>query len=254
LANYKLFKGVIFDGSETTEYNIDMAAEIVDNNLVVDTKISSVNEQGKLVFHYGAQLTLVSKPSACPAVNLVITDAEKASAENATELYTNGTLFHGSSLQGISKVIECNDQGLILSCQVPAIASVKQGEFSIPSLFTQGLGNNNSNIFANDIAYQAMLVWVKKQLGLGSLPSSTQSWTVYREVAVGEHFYLKLSVVKSAGKGKQRGSLTADIQFISENNQLLSEIKSAKVTASANLNELFLPKSDAKCEVNGAKA
>jgi len=49
-------------------------------------------------------------------------------------------------------------------------------------------------------------------------------------------------VVKSSGKGKQRGALTADIQLISENNQVLSEIKAAKVTASANLNDLFLPK------------
>lgn len=83
---------------------------------------------------------------------------------------------------------------------------------------------------------------MKKELGLGSLPSSTDSWTVYREVAVGERFYLKLNVVKSAGKGKKRGSLVADIQIIAENKQLLSEIKSAKVTASANLNDLFLKK------------
>ena len=89
-----------------------------------------------------------------------------------------------------------------------------------------------------------MLVWVKKQLGLGSLPSSTQTWTVYREVAIGERFYLQLNVVKSSGKGKQRGSLVADIQLISETNEVLSELTSAKVTASANLNDLFLPKKE----------
>jgi hypothetical protein len=32
------------------------------------------------------------------------------------------------------------------------------------------------------------------------------------------------------------------MQLISENNEVLSEITSAKVTASANLNDLFLPK------------
>ena len=119
------------------------------------------------------------------------------------------------------------------------MASLKQGEFPISPLNS---ASEHSNIFANDIAYQAMLVWAKKQLGLGSLPSSTQSWTVYRDVSLGENFYLKLTVVKSSGKGKQRGSLVADIKMIDENNRLLSEIKSAKVTASANLNDLFLPK------------
>jgi len=105
--------------------------------------------------------------------------------------------------------------------------------------------NEHSNIFANDLAYQAMLVWVKKQLGLGSLPSSTERWTVYREVVLNERFFLKLNVVKSTGKGKKRGSLVADIQFISEANEVLSELTSAKVTASENLNNLFLPKSEA---------
>jgi len=232
LTDYKLFKGVIFDGTEASEYQIDMTAELVGDNVIVDTKISSINEQGKPVFHYGAKLTLVSKPKALPKAKLEINSA--ITGENAETLYSNGTLFHGPSLQGINEILKCDDQGLLLSCQVPEIASAKQGQFPLGA----------SNIFANDIAYQAMLVWVKKQLGLGSLPSSTQSWTVYREVAIGERFYLQLNVVKSAGKGKQRGSLVADIQLISENNEILSELSAAKVTASANLNDLFLPKTN----------
>ena len=245
LDNYKLFKGVILegksDGNEANDYQIDMNAEIFDDGtrLVVETKISSTNVQGKQVFHYGADLTLVSNRATSPSVELII----PTSGESAAELYSNGTLFHGPSLQGISEILECNDQGLLLSCQVPNVASAKQGDFTVPDLGNI-IGKKQSNIFANDIAYQAMLVWVKKQLGLGSLPSSTQSWTVYREVAVGERFYLQLNVLKSSGKGKQRGSLVADIQMIAENKQLLSEIKSAKVTASANLNDLFLPKSE----------
>ncbi|KGJ96020.1 SDR family NAD(P)-dependent oxidoreductase, partial [Colwellia psychrerythraea] len=247
LDNYKLFKGIIFDGNEASDYQIDMNAEVFDDGtrLVVETKISSTNADGKLIFHYGAQLTLVNKLKASTEINLVVPELDEKSGECAAALYTNGTLFHGPSLHGISEILECNEQGLLLSCQVPTVASAKQGDFTVPALGNiRGniIGKNQSNIFANDIAYQAMLVWVKKQLGLGSLPSSTQSWTVYREVAVGERFYLQLNVVKSSGKGKQRGSLVADIQMIDENMQLLSEIKSAKVTASANLNDLFLPK------------
>ena len=234
LENYKLFKGIIFDGNEASEYQIDLNAEVVDDGacLVVETKISSINAQGKVVFHYGAQLTLVNQRKDSPKVDLAI----PTSAENAKEIYSNGTLFHGASLQGISEILECNEQGLLLRCQVPAVAVEKQGDFPLSN------SGNQSNIFANDLAYQAMLVWVKKELGLGSLPSSTQGWTVYREVTLNECFYLQLTVVKSSGKGKQRGALTADMQLISENNEVLSEITSAKVTASANLNNLFLPK------------
>jgi polyketide-type polyunsaturated fatty acid synthase PfaA len=234
LENYKLFKGIVFDGNEASEYQIELSADVVDDGarLVVETKISSINGQGKVVFHYGANLTLVNQRQVSPKVDLT----RPTSAESAKEIYTNGSLFHGASLQGISEILECNEQGLLLRCQVPAVAVEKQGDFPLSNSGTQ------SNIFANDLAYQAMLVWVKKELGLGSLPSSTQGWTVYREVTLNECFYLKLTVVKSSGKGKQRGALTADMQLISENNEVLSEITSAKVTASANLNDLFLPK------------
>jgi len=234
LTDYKLFKGIVFDDTVAVDYQIDMVAKVDGENLVVDCKVSSNNAQGKTIFHYGAQLTLVYKLSPCPAIELNV----PATAENAASLYTDGTLFHGISLQGISEIIECNEQGLLLNCQVSEVAATKQGDFPISNTGEQ------ANIFANDIAYQAMLVWVKKQLGLGSLPSSTDSWTVYREVKLNQAFYLKLTVVKSAGKGKQRGSLVADIQMIDGNQRLLSEIKSAKVTASANLNNMFMPKSE----------
>ncbi|MEI6895465.1 MAG: SDR family NAD(P)-dependent oxidoreductase [Colwellia sp.] len=232
LANYKLFKGIIFDGAQASQYNISMDAEVNDANLLVDCKISSINAQGKTVFHYGAQLNLVNESAAKLASSPTVELNVPTRGENAAELYTNGTLFHGESLQGITEILNCDEQGLLLSCQVPDVASSKQGDFPM------GI----SNIFANDLAYQAMLVWVKRELGLGSLPSSTERWTLYRDVNRGEHFYLQLSVVKSSGKGKQRGSLVADIQLIDENKQLLAELKSAKVTASANLNDLFLPK------------
>jgi len=250
LENYKLFKGVIFDsksdGSEASDYQVEMNAEAVDGGerLVVDTKISSMNPKGKIVFHYGAQLTLVSQAKICPEANLVI----PTTAENAKSLYSNGTLFHGPSLQGISEILECNEQGLLLRCQVPAVAAEMQGDFPLSN------NGNQSNIFANDLAYQAMLVWAKKELGLGSLPSSTQSWTVFREVTLNEPFYLQLTVVKSSGKGKQRGALTADIALISESNEVLSEIRSAKVTASANLNDLFLPKALTEKAISEKKA
>jgi len=234
LENYKLFKGIIFDGNEASEYQVDMNATVDDesSSLIVDTKISSLNAQGKIVFHYGAQLTLVRQAKVSPKVTLAL----PTTAEDAKALYSNGTLFHGPSLQGISEILECNAQGLLLRCQVPSVATEKQGNFPL------SYSGEQSNIFANDLAYQAMLVWVKKELGLGSLPSSTTSWTVYREVLLGECFYLQLTVVKSSGKGKQRGALTADMQLISENNEVLSEIKSAKVTASASLSDIFLPK------------
>jgi hypothetical protein len=234
LENYKLFKGVVFNGSETADYQIDV--ELIEEDadteqLRLESKVSSKNARGKSVFHYGSQLILKrsSKAEALEIADLVVSYDNDASEidkgmKEASELYSNGTLFHGESLQGIKEIIRCDDDGLLLACLVPEIAVSKQGDFPLVS----------HNVFANDLVYQAMLVWVRKQLSMGSLPSSTKGWTTYRQVQVDELFYLQLNVVaKSASK------FIADISLINADNKILAEIKSAEVTVSANLNNLF---------------
>ena len=226
IENYKLFKGIVFDGSEPAEVFIDlkpMKSEA--NTLRLETKVSSLNAAGKPVFHYGGDLILQRKPAATKRFEGVL--PELSSLEKTAEaaaLYRDGTLFHGESLQGIQSLISCDAKGLLLACKVPAIANTKQGTVAIAL----------HNIFANDLVYQAMLVWVRKQLGLGSLPSATKAWTVYRQVPVDELFYLQLNVVEQQG-----AKLIADIVLVDAEGLMFAEILSAEVTASESVNELF---------------
>ena len=233
LEKYKLFKGVVFDGSEASDYQIDLniveTADMTSDELRLDAKISSINTNGKPVFHYGSELILKKHPLAndlsegqlsAAVLKRTVTDT----TEDAQQLYANGTLFHGESLQGIIDVISCDQHGLLLACQVPAIAADKQGDYPL----------ENQNIFANDLVYQAMLVWVRKQLAMGSLPSSTERWTTYRQVKTGELFYLQLTVIE-----QNSTKLIADISLISSDNKIIAEINSAEVTVSESLNDLF---------------
>ncbi|GAA0819575.1 hypothetical protein GCM10009111_23790 [Colwellia asteriadis] len=267
-SDYKLFKGVTFDEAtialaQAVDFIIEMNAQEQNNNhLQVEVTISSkvIDEHGneKTIFHYGAKIHLAPVSQAKQAITeMTLTDQQRflvdefnsdaakqtVAATNATDqaqaLYNNGTLFHGESLQGIHAILHCDDTSLLLACQVAELAQVKQGDFPLSA----NKDSDVHNIFANDLVYQAMLVWVKQQLGLGSLPSSTQQWTVYRQVALNERFYLLLNVVKATGSKStsKRGSLVADIQLFSEDYQLLADVKSAKVTASATLNNVFLP-------------
>ena len=243
--NYKLFKGVVFDGSEATDYQIDLKLlgqkELSDDGqaLRVAAKVSSLNAKGKPVFHYGAELLLSTKPLSTKSVDDNLPDLSKGTADATAEaqaLYNDGTLFHGESLQGIADVMRCDQQGLLLHCQVPQIAVEKRGESPL-------------KIFSDDLVYQAMLVWVRRQMGMGSLPSATQAWTVYGQPQIGESFYLSLAVVKETAN-----TLIADIRLISADKQLLAEIKSAEVTASESLNSLFLKGKELKGkELKGEK-
>ena len=236
LENYKLFKGIVFDGSEASDYQIDLAVleepKGSPDQLYVDSKISSLNANGKAIFHYGAKILLNSSSSKqlLPKANLSEDLSNHTEiTEAARQIYSNGTLFHGESLQGIRDIIHCDDKGLLLACKVPAVAQSKQGDFPILS----------QNIFANDLVYQAMLVWVRKQLSLGSLPSSTKQWITYAQVKAEQLFYLQLTV-----KEQNNTKLIADISLISTENELLAEIKSAEVTVSESLNDLFKPSSN----------
>ena len=250
LEKYKLFKGVVFDGTEATDYQIDVKVieqHLNDNvnesspYLKLDAKISSLNARGKAVFHYGGELLLkpTSQKVSLADVELATTQSAqnqsnaKAAEEEAHQLYTNGTLFHGESLQGIQEILHCDEKGLLLKCQVPEIAMNKQGDFPLEL----------HNVFANDLVYQAMLVWVRKQLSMGSLPSLTKSWTSYQQVKANELFYLQLKVVEHSST-----KFVADISLISEDKKLLAEIKSAEVTVSENLNDLFKPSSENRQE------
>jgi len=129
------------------------------------------------------------------------------------------------SLQGIQAINECDENGLLLSCCIDNSVVNKQGEFNI----------TKSNIFANDLLYQALLVWVRKQLGLGSLPTATVNWQVYQEIKTGQPFYLKLNVTEN----RKNKKISADVLFINSEKEILASAQGVQVTASASLNDLF---------------
>ncbi|CAA0124072.1 Phenolphthiocerol synthesis polyketide synthase type I Pks15/1 [BD1-7 clade bacterium] len=228
IENYKLLKGIVFDGSEAGECFIDLAEPVeVNGGVKVGVKISSLNANDKPIYHYAGDIVL---GKAQPQSALVAVDTQTANAEEGavagSDFYKNGTLFHGESLQVVQQLLRCNDSGLLLQCAVPESARDKQGEFPA----------ERSNVFANDVAYQAMLIWVRRQFGMGSLPSATASWTVYQEIKVGQAFFVKLDV-DAASENK----LVANIQLVDEEGQLLADIKAAEVTISESLNDLFTP-------------
>lgn len=214
MQDYRLLKGIVFDGSEPSHCFIDIQAQ----EQVVAVRVSSINAAQKPVFHYAADFVL-GEPTAVAAKKL-----QQGDGKDAAYLYQNGSLFHGKSLQGIKHVVRCDKEGLQLHCVITADAAQQKGLASL----------EQSNIFANDLVYQAMLVWVREQMGLGSLPSATEQWAFYREVAVDEPFDLLLEVTEHS-----QSQCIAEVQLIDANGLVIADAKGVKVTASASLNDVF---------------
>ncbi len=222
LESYQLYKGVILDGSEATDYALDLVlAEESADALTIDVKVSSDCGRKLPLAHYGARLRLQRSPSVSPLRTL---PQPSGQGKDASIYYEDGTLFHGPSLRGLVRLLSCDDQGLILSARIDPSVRAVQGEFPVDS----------SNLFANDLVYQAMLVWMRERLGKGSLPSSTGRWTAYREVEPGEPFFLALSVVV-----QDATRLLADLDVVDASGRVLAEVRAAEVTISASLVDAF---------------
>ena len=71
----------------------------------------------------------------CPQPSLHPLDlpasADLAGGFPGKSLYTDGTLFHGPSFQGVQRVISLGEDRLVLECLLPPIAPDRQGQFPL---------------------------------------------------------------------------------------------------------------------------
>ncbi|NAZ47932.1 acyltransferase domain-containing protein [Vibrio toranzoniae] len=227
--NYKLLKGVIFDTDEVQELKLVLSPDAKSK----DQLKAVISCQGRP--QYQAQLQVASVQ--------VSEDVQQASEKRfkaststpvtaAQALYSDGTLFHGPRLQGITSIERFDDLGLLAQCQLPHIENSDCGAF-IPK---QGFGD--SQPFAEDYLLQAMLVWARLKYGAASLPSAIGEFVCYAPMHNGDQGWLELSVIKSTAR-----SLQADISLYHQDGRLSAVMKGAKVTISKSLNDAFLPKS-----------
>jgi hypothetical protein len=212
IKSYRLFKGVVFDGTEPDVLVIESNGAASADDLSVSVKVSSIKANGKPQFHYGCDVSfmphvVLSEHDAC------VPDALKV--VNNINCYSNGTLFHRDSLQGLSG-FEIFESEAWFSCHLPESVKSKASGFD--------LSQASSNVFANDLIYQAMLVWVRETLGLGSLPSTTKSWELFQAPVLHGAFYIQLSDIKVQGN-----SIKAAASVVNDENQLLAKVIGCEV-------------------------
>ncbi|MCH7423058.1 MULTISPECIES: type I polyketide synthase [Shewanella] len=155
--------------------------------------------------------------------------AQQPAIANRESLYSDGTLFHGPRLQGISEVLAFDDQQLIAKVALPTVALDDCGEFA-PNLEDKG-----TQPFAEDLLLQAMLVWARLKYQAASLPSAIGEFVSYSPLGFGEKAVLVLDVLKHSSR-----SLEANIALYHQDGRLSCEMKRAKVTISKTLNQAFL--------------
>ncbi|MDA7745731.1 SDR family NAD(P)-dependent oxidoreductase [Psychromonas sp.] len=222
---FKLFKGIVFDGSQAKEFLIDTKlVQDSEDSLCVEVLVSSEKEKGKTFFHYRALVNLSNKKPEMLIYQESLPSLVKTVSPEVLSLYRDGSLFHGEKFQGIKHIHQINEAGMLLECVIDQSVLKSQGEFLLVE----------NNVLANDLVYQALLTWTSKYIGQSSLPSSTDAWEVFREVKINEYFFVKLTISKQVGQ-----RVIGDLLIIDKNHNIISKVTAAEVTCSPTLKDIF---------------
>jgi len=218
IENVKLFKGIVFDGTEKETYFTD----VKEKSKTADTIICDVTVYSKgaklPLNHYRSTVTLMRKRSDKPKFK---TPELKENKIDGAIFYKDGSLFHGAFYQGIEEVISMDKEQVLLKCKAPVVSFEDQGQFPVTSL----------NAFFLDIQYQGMVVWVQKfHNGANSLPLQTLKGLVYGEIPADKSFYVHIKIQENSA-----AKMIADCTVYDENEDVYLFTEGAGLTVSEGL-------------------
>lgn len=174
LENYRVLKGIIFDESLASEYVLDLKEiEKSSVRLVLDVLIWSMNEKGKKIYHYSLRVTLLSDLPVPPVGQLE--SGLVGEIIPGSELYRNGTLFHGPTFQGVERILHLSKGKLVMQVVLPHLEDRIQGQFPAYT----------ANPFIYDAIVQCVLIWAQYFYQAPCLPSSLRRLEQYKPIPFG---------------------------------------------------------------------
>ncbi|MEM6401569.1 MAG: SDR family NAD(P)-dependent oxidoreductase [Cyanobacteria bacterium P01_D01_bin.116] len=227
--NYKVLKGIVFDETLAEEYILDIKEIKKDDGNEIDLSVTvwSNDREGKARYHYQSNLKLLNKIPSRPTYEEFDSQQDKKLVNFSP--YDDGTLFHGSSFQGIKRVLNITSEKMTLECKISKKYDDYWGQFTLQAF----------NSIAADIPFQCMLIWVRYFYDAASLPLICQKGEHYQDVPYEKTFYASMEVQSS-----RNTKLAADIIVHDEKGQIYSRVFGAEVTISKQLNYLFQPSKD----------
>lgn len=218
IENVKLFKGIVFDGTEKEMYFTEMKEQSkTADQIICDVTVYSKGAKLPLN-HYRSKVTLERKRNDKPKFQ---TPELKENKIDGATFYKDGSLFHGAFYQGIEEVLSMDEEQVLLKCKAPAVSFEDQGQFPVTSL----------NAFFLDIQYQGMVVWVQKfHNGANSLPLQTLKGLIYGEIPANKSFYVYIKIQENSA-----AKMIADCTVYDENGNVYLFTEGAGLTVSEGL-------------------
>ncbi|MEL6972252.1 MAG: SDR family NAD(P)-dependent oxidoreductase, partial [Bacteroidota bacterium] len=217
----KLFKGLVFDGSEPREFTVELK-ELEKNGERIVFEATVMSPGAKLpTYHYKARVVLAHVNHLPEAPVFKQQSSGSYQATDGAVLYQDGSLFHDTYFRGIEEILDWTPEQIILRCQAPTVPLAEQGQFAISSV----------NTFFSDIQYQGMVIWVQRYFeGAKSLPLSTVSATLYADIPFEKELLVHVKIVES-----NEFKLVADCTVYDDQGKVYMKTEGAAVTVSKQL-------------------
>ncbi len=205
--DYRLLKGIVFDDQTLKTLSL----KIIPEKNAYSAMIWCDNKP-----RYKARLAGLE-----PGETVTVVDAGRIAeySISATELYQNGTLFHGPMLRGIERITHFDDSGLAAKIKLPQCG--ESGVFR---------ATERQNVIAEDTLLQAVLVWARLKRNQASLPVSIGEFVCLSALNPNEAGELVLEIIKDSKSG-----VVANAALYHQNGELSCFMKQAKVTLSSDL-------------------
>lgn len=223
--NYRVLKGIVFDETLAENYTLDLKEISKDaDEIVIDAMIRSQNPAGKPRFHYSTRIMLRSHIPDAPTFAPMM-QPSSAAERPGTLYYQDGTLFHGYSFQGVERILNIDERGLLMRCVLPPTDAAYQGQFPVQAF----------NYAMADIGLQSIGIWSRHFYQMGSLPLRAGGGQHYRHGVFGQTFYVTMQV-----RAHSETNVIADVTLYDEHDRIYMVTNDLEVTMSKNLNDLFL--------------
>ncbi len=222
---YKVLKGIVFDETLAPEYVLQLKETSKNADEIILEAMIRSEQNGRPRFHYSAQLTLRRQiPPPPHHTPPTYPDADTTPIAGQT-LYSNGTLFHRYSFQGVQEVTSISREGLTMRCALETIDRQYQGQFPVQAF----------NYFMADIGLQSIGIYARHFFDAGSLPLRAMHGEHFKNVDFGETFYVTMRVISSTAT-----DISAEIILYDEDGYVFMIVTDIAVTMSKNLNAMFL--------------
>ncbi|RPJ52071.1 MAG: KR domain-containing protein [Chloroflexi bacterium] len=174
LENYRVLKGIVFDDNLAGEHVLELK-EVAksEEKIVFDALIWSKNKKDRQIYHYSLRVTLMRDLPTPPV--FAVENAVGDGSISGSQLYHDGTLFHGPAFQGVERVLHLSRGKLVMQVVLPHMEDRIQGQFPAYT----------ANPFIYDAIVQCLLIWAQYFYQAPCLPSSLRKLEQFMPIPFG---------------------------------------------------------------------